>query len=60
MIDTGRRFYPVELVESLLEGMAMMKMNVMHMFLSELCTVLVFRLLLTLEECYWDSCRCWG
>ena len=36
-IDTGRRFYPVELVESLLDGMAMMKMNVMHMFLSELC-----------------------
>ena len=37
MIDTGRRFYPVELVESLLEGMSMMKLNVMHMFLSELC-----------------------
>ena len=37
MIDTGRRFYSVELVESLLEGMAMMKMNVLHMFLSELC-----------------------
>jgi len=37
MIDTGRRFYPVPLVESLLEGMSMMKMNVMHMFLSELC-----------------------
>jgi hypothetical protein len=37
MIDTGRRFYSVELVESLLEGMSMMKMNVMHMFLSELC-----------------------
>ena len=35
MIDTGRRFYPVELVESLLEGMSMMKLNVMHMFLSE-------------------------
>lgn len=30
MIDTGRRFYPVPLVESLLEGMAMMKMNVMY------------------------------
>jgi hypothetical protein len=29
MIDTGRRFYSVELVESLLEGMSMMKMNVM-------------------------------
>ena len=37
MIDTGRRFYSVGLVESILEGMAMMKMNVMHMFLSELC-----------------------
>jgi hexosaminidase len=37
MIDTGRRFYSVDLVESVLEGMAMMKMNVMHLFLSELC-----------------------
>eukprot|EP01043_Picozoa_sp_COSAG02_P029430 COSAG02_NODE_1831_length_10724_cov_44.091859_8_plen_413_part_00 len=37
MIDTGRRFYSVDLVESLLEGMSMMKMNVLHMFLSELC-----------------------
>ena len=37
MIDTGRRFYSVSLVESILEGMAVMKMNVLHMFLSELC-----------------------
>lgn len=37
LIDTGRRFYPVSLVESILEGMAMVKMNVLHMFLSELC-----------------------
>ena len=37
MIDTGRRFYSVPLVESVLEGMAAMKMNVLHMFLSELC-----------------------
>eukprot|EP00040_Diaphanoeca_grandis_P018485 m.97205 g.97205 ORF g.97205 m.97205 type:complete len:705 (+) comp26958_c0_seq2:225-2339(+) len=37
MIDTGRRFYSVALVESILEGMAMMKMNVIHMSMSELC-----------------------
>ena len=37
MIDTGRRFYSVALVESVLEGMAAVKMNVMHMSLSELC-----------------------
>ena len=37
MIDTGRRFYSVGLVESILDGMAMYKMNVLHMYLSELC-----------------------
>jgi hexosaminidase len=37
MIDTGRRFYPVDFVERLLEGMAANKMNVLHMHLSEQC-----------------------
>jgi len=37
MIDTGRRFYPISLVENLIEGLAMMKMSVLHMFLSEEC-----------------------
>ena len=27
----------MQLIESVLEGMAVMKMNVLHMFLSELC-----------------------
>ena len=35
MIDTGRRFYPVPLVESILDGMASVKMNVLHFHLSE-------------------------
>jgi len=37
MIDTGRRFYPMALLESILEGMAMYKMNVLHFHLSEEC-----------------------
>jgi hexosaminidase len=37
MIDAGRRFYPVALVESLLEGMAQFKMSVLHFHLSEEC-----------------------
>ena len=37
MIDTGRRFYPVDLVKRLLDGMAANKMNVLHMHLSEQC-----------------------
>ena len=37
MIDTGRRFYSVSMVKEILNGMNMMKMNVLHMFLSELC-----------------------
>jgi hexosaminidase len=37
MIDTGRRFYSVPMVKEILTGMNMMKMNVLHMFLSELC-----------------------
>jgi len=37
MIDTGRRFYPVALVEQTIEGMAMTKQNVLHLHLSEEC-----------------------
>eukprot|EP00038_Savillea_parva_P019262 m.26939 g.26939 ORF g.26939 m.26939 type:complete len:781 (-) comp4361_c0_seq1:2909-5251(-) len=37
MIDTGRRFYPVSLVKNILDGMAVVKMNVLHFHLSEEC-----------------------
>ena len=37
MIDTGRRFYPVPLVKSLVDGLASAKMNVLHFHLSEQC-----------------------
>jgi len=37
MVDTGRRFYPISLLESVLEGMSMYKMNVLHFHVSEEC-----------------------
>jgi hexosaminidase len=37
MIDTGRRFYLILLVRSILEGMAMNRMNILHLHLSEEC-----------------------
>lgn len=37
MADTGRRFWPVRTVESLLDAMAMSKMNVLHLHLSDNC-----------------------
>ena len=37
MIDIGRRFYPVGFVKRLLDGMGSLKMNVLHMHLSEQC-----------------------
>lgn len=37
MIDTGRRFYPVPLVMSIIDGLAVSKMNVLHFHLSEQC-----------------------
>ena len=37
LIDVGRRFYPVDFVKRLLDGMSSMKMNVLHMHLSEQC-----------------------
>jgi len=37
MIDTGRRFFPVPLVENLLDTMAAVKMNVLHLHASDHC-----------------------
>ena len=37
MIDVGRRFYPVAFVKRILDGMSSLKMNVLHMHLSEQC-----------------------
>jgi hexosaminidase len=37
LVDTGRRFYPVNLMQGLLDGMAASKMNVLHFHLSEQC-----------------------
>ena len=37
MIDTGRRFFPVPLVENLLDTMAAIKLNVLHLHASDFC-----------------------
>jgi hexosaminidase len=37
MIDTGRRFYPLTFVKSIVDGLAMSRMNVLHFHLSEEC-----------------------
>ena len=37
MLDTGRRFHPVDLVKSMLDAMAMVKLNVLHFHLSDQC-----------------------
>lgn len=37
MVDTGRRFYPIPLVQSILDGMELNKLNVLHFHLSEEC-----------------------
>jgi hexosaminidase len=37
MIDTGRRFFPVPLVENLLDTMASVKLNVLHFHASDHC-----------------------
>lgn len=37
LLDIGRRFYPVDYVKRLLDGMSSLKMNVLHMHLSEQC-----------------------
>ena len=37
MIDVGRRFYPVDFVKRILDGMSFLKMNVLHLHLSEQC-----------------------
>jgi hypothetical protein len=62
MIDTGRRFYPVALVKNILDGMAMVKMNVLHFHLSEEC----FRVqasvacAVTLVAAEWCLCTAFG
>jgi hexosaminidase len=35
LIDAGRRHYPVQLVESLMEGMAMVRLNVLHLHFAD-------------------------
>ena len=37
IVDTGRRFYPVAFVKSIVDGLAMSRMNVLHFHLSEEC-----------------------
>ena len=37
MIDAGRRFFPVPLVQNLLDTMAGAKMNVLHLHASDMC-----------------------
>eukprot|EP00730_Choanoeca_flexa_P016215 TRINITY_DN7621_c0_g1_i4.p1 TRINITY_DN7621_c0_g1~~TRINITY_DN7621_c0_g1_i4.p1 ORF type:complete len:662 (+),score=154.23 TRINITY_DN7621_c0_g1_i4:21-2006(+) len=37
MIDTGRRFFPMDLVKNLLDTMAAVKLNVLHLHASDLC-----------------------
>lgn len=37
MVDTGRRFYPMDLMRATLDAMAANKMNVLHFHLSEEC-----------------------
>ena len=37
MIDSGRRFFPVDLVKNLLDTMAAVKMNVLHLHASDMC-----------------------
>ena len=37
MIDSGRRFFPVPLVENLLDTMAAVKLNVLHLHASDFC-----------------------
>lgn len=37
MLDSGRRFFPVKHVESLLDTMAAVKLNVLHLHASDMC-----------------------
>jgi|EP01046_Picozoa_sp_COSAG06_P008262 hexosaminidase len=37
MADTGRRFWPVPTIQSILDAMASVKMNVLHLHLSDNC-----------------------
>lgn len=37
LLDTGRRFHPVRMLERLMDAMAAVKLNVLHLYLSEEC-----------------------
>ena len=37
MIDSGRRFFPMDLVKNLMDTMAANKMNVLHLHASDMC-----------------------
>ena len=37
MIDSGRRFFPMSLVKDLLDTMASVKLNVLHLHASDMC-----------------------
>jgi hexosaminidase len=37
MIDTGRRFFPMPTVQNLLDTMAAVKLNVLHLHASDMC-----------------------
>jgi hexosaminidase len=37
MVDTGRRFFPMPLLENLLNTMAGAKLNVLHLHASDMC-----------------------
>ncbi len=37
MIDAGRRFIPVNIVENILDGMSYNKMNILHLHASDHC-----------------------
>merc|ERR1719343_1689139 len=37
MLDAGRRFFPVPLVKNLLDTMAAVKLNVLHLHASDMC-----------------------
>jgi hexosaminidase len=39
MLDTGRRFVPIELLESIMDTMAVVRMNVLHLHLTDWAAV---------------------
>ena len=45
MADTGRRFWPVATVNTLLDAMSFNKMNVLHLHLSDNCRLVLLHTL---------------